>query len=267
MKLWWQSTVDYARHPSFVAALERHASRVASAGTTLTFHGMDADLGHGLPQADVILSPAVFTSVVVPLFMRNLRKAQQQGCDAFIIGTFAEPALRELRSLADIPVVSAFEASVLAGCSVAPRIALVTLSEQTVPYLEASIERHRLATRISGIRLVDREMVETSLDEQFAAPEPYLERFRAAARLAIADGADAVIPAEGVVATIVGITGLREIDAVPVIDAVGVSILAAEHAVILKERLGLQASRRRAYTRPSPAAMAALGPLWTGESR
>lgn len=265
MKFWWQSTVDYAKHPSFVAALQRHADKVASAGTSLSFHGMDADLGHGLPQGDVILSPAVFTSVVVPLFMRNLRKAERAGCDAFIIGTFAEPALRELRSLAAIPVVSAFEASVLAACSVAPRIALVTLSEQTVPYLEASIDRHRLASRISGIRLVDKVMAETTLDEQFAAPEPYLDRFRAAGRLAIADGADALIPAEGVVATIVAGNGLREIDAVPVIDAVGISILAAEHAVTLKQRLGIEASRRRAYTRPSPAAMAALGPLWTGE--
>jgi len=51
-----------------------------------------------------------------------------------------------------------------------------------------------------------------------------------------------------------------------VIDAVGVSLLAAEHAVTLQQRLGLQASRRRAYTRPTPAAMAALGPYWTGES-
>jgi len=266
MKIWWQSTVDYAKHPSFVAALQRHADRIVSPGTQVTFHGMDADLGHGLPQADVILSPAVFTSIVVPLFMRNVLKAQRQGCDAFIIGTFAEPALRELRSLAEIPVVSAFEACVLAGCSVAPRIALVTLSEQTVPYLEASIVRHELATRISGIELVDRVMVETSLDQQFDAPAAYLERFRAAARSAIAGGADAVIPAEGVVAAIVGVNGLREVDDVPVIDAVGVSLLAAEHAVTLQQRLGLQASRRRAYTRPTPAAMAALGPHWTGES-
>lgn len=267
MKFWWQSTVDYAKHPSFVAALQRHAARIVSPGDTVSFHGMDADLGHGLPQADVILSPAVFASIVVPLFMRNVLKAQQQGCDAFIIGTFAEPALRELRSMATIPVVSAFEASVLAGCSVAPRIALVTLSEQTVPYLEASIARHRLATRISGIQLVDRVMVETTLDQQFEAPEAYLERFRAATRSAIAAGADAVIPAEGVVAAIVAVNGLREVDDVPVIDAVGVAILAAEHAVTLQRRLGLHASRRRAYTSPTAAAMAALGPLWTGETR
>jgi len=45
MKIWWQSTVDYAKHPSFVAALQRHADRIVSPGTEVTFHGMDADQG------------------------------------------------------------------------------------------------------------------------------------------------------------------------------------------------------------------------------
>ena len=39
---------------------------------------------------------------------------------------------------------------------------------------------------------------------------------------------------------------------------------AAEHAITLKQRLGLKPSRLRAYTRPTPAALAALGPTWAG---
>jgi Asp/Glu/hydantoin racemase len=267
MKFWYQFTADAAKHPAFVAALRRHAERVGSAGTQVTFHGMDPELGHGLLQADVILSPAVYASVVVPLFLRNAWKAQQQGYDAFIIGTFAEPVLRELRSLLEIPVVSAFEASMLAGCSVAPKLAHLVLSEQTVPYVQASIDRHGLASRVSGIHLVDEVMLETTLDQQFEHPGPYLERFRTAARIAIAAGADAVIPAEGMVAAIVAVNGLQEVDGAPVIDAVGVSILAAEHAITLTQRLGLKPSRRRAYTRPTPAALAALGPHWSGAAR
>lgn len=267
MKFWYQFTADASKHPSFVAALHQHAERVGSPGTRITVHGMDRDLGHGLLQADVILSPAVYTSVVVPLFLRNAWKAQQEGYDAFVIGTFAEPVLRELRSLVDIPVVSAFEASMLAGCTVAPKMALLVLSEQTVPYVEASIERHRLASRVSGIHLVDTVMLETSLEREFEAPAAYLERFKAAARKAIAAGADAVIPAEGMVAAIVAVNRLQEVDGVPVIDAVGVSILAAEHATTLRERVGLKPSRLRAYTRPTAAAQAALGLLWSGTGR
>jgi allantoin racemase len=264
MKFWYQFTADAAKHPSFVAALHQHAERVGSPGTHITAHGMDADLGHGLLQADVIMSPAVYASVVVPLFLRNAWKAQQQGYDAFVIGTFAEPVLRELRSLVEIPVVSAFEASMLAGCSIAPKMALLVLSEQTVPYVEASIERHRMAARVSGIHLVDSVMLETALEQEFEAPAAYLERFKVAARKAIAAGADAVIPAEGMVAAIVAANGLQDVDGVPVIDSVGVAILAAEYAITLKQRLGLKPSRLRAYTRPTPAALAALGPIWSG---
>ena len=264
MKFWYQFTADASRHPSFVAALHQHVARIGSHGTHITAHGMDRDLGHGLLMADVILSPAVYTSVVVPLFLRNAWKAQQQGYDAFVIGTFAEPVLRELRSLVEIPVVSAFEASMLAGCTVAPKMALLVLSEQTVPYVEASIERHRLASRVSGIHLVDSVMLETDLEREFEEPAAYLDRFRAAARKAIAAGADAVIPAEGMVAAIVAVNGLQEVDGVPVIDSVGAAVLAAEHAITLKQRLGIQPSRLRAYTRPSPAALAALGPTWSG---
>lgn len=258
MKLWYQSSVDYSRHPSFVSALKAHFARIASAGVEVTVHGMDPDIGHGLPQPDIIRSPAVFMNTVVPLYMRNVRKAEAAGYDAFIVGTYAEPALVELRSLAGIPVVSAAESTLLTGCSIAPRIGLVTLSQLVVPFLEASIARHGLAHRVSGIHLVDQQMLETSLDAQFASPAAYIERFRAAARVAIAAGADAVIPAEGVVAAIVAVNGVTEVDEVPIVDGIGVPLLAAEMAVAMKERLGIEQSRRVAYTRPSPAALKAV---------
>jgi allantoin racemase len=254
MKFWWQFTVDAARHPAFVDALQGYARRIVSPGTEVSFHGMDPDIGRDLSQTE-ILCPPVYASTVVPLFLRNALRAQREGCDAFIIGTFAEPVLHELRSLCAIPVISAFESTVFTACSVAPRVGLLGLSAETVPFLEASIERHRIGSRVSGIHMIDRVMTERSLDQQFAAPEEYLERFRAGARKAIAAGAEAVIPAEGVVAAIVAINGLRDVDGVPVIDSVAVPMLAAEHMVTLKQRLGLQASRPRAYAQPSARAI------------
>ncbi|MDB5827409.1 MAG: hypothetical protein JWQ73_1629 [Variovorax sp.] len=254
MKFWWQFTIDPAKHSSFVNALQGYSKKVLSPGVEISFHGMEADLGRGLSQTD-ILSPPIYASTVVPLFLRNAIKAQREGYDAFIIGTFAEPVLRELRTLCAIPVISAFEASVLTACTVAPRIGLLGLSAETIPFLEASIERHRIASRISGIYMIDRVMTEKSLDQQFAAPKEYLERFTASARLAIAAGADALIPAEGVVAAIVAVNGLREVDGVPIIDSCGVPMLAAEHAIVLRQRVGLQVSRLRAYPQPSDSAV------------
>jgi Asp/Glu/hydantoin racemase len=168
-----------------------------------------------------------------------------------------------VKSLVKIPVVSAAETTLLTACTVAPRIGFVTLSKLVIPFLEAAALRHGLERRISGIHLVDEVMLETTLDTQFKEPGPYIEKFQKAAREAIAAGADAIIPAEAMVATILAINGIREVDNVPIIDGVGTQILAAESAFAMKSRLGIQASRRVAYTLPSDAARkAVLDSLW-----
>jgi Asp/Glu/hydantoin racemase len=134
----------------------------------------------------------------------------------------------------------------------------VTLSKLIVPFLRDSIVRHELGHRVSGIHLVDEVMLEKDLDTQFDEPGAYLKRFQAAAREAIAAGADAIIPAEAMLATIVAVNGLRSVDDVPIIDGVGVPILQAECAIRMKQRLGIEQSRKLAYTRPSAAAFKAL---------
>lgn len=255
MKLWYQVTVDFLQHPAFARKLEERTNQVASPGTTVTVHGMDRDINHGLTQTDVLMSPASFTKTIVRLFLRNVRKAEAAGCDAFVIGTYAEPALRELRSLVDIPVVSAAEICMFTAFSHAPKVAMIGLSHQTVPFIRASIARHRQAERISGIYVVNEVMTERTLDGQFDNPGPYIERFIKTARIAIAEGADAIIPAEGMVATIIGQNGVSSVDDVPIIDGVGVPVIAAEAAVTMQRRLKIGASRRNAYIKPTPAAL------------
>ncbi len=258
MKLWFQSSVAYDQHPTYERVLHDYLNANASSGTTVTVHGMDNRFGHDLSMPDIIGSPAAYISTVIPLYMDAVLTAEREGYDCFIVGTYGEPALTELRSLASIPVVSAAESSLLIGCSIAPKIGLVTLSKLIVPFLEASLERHKLGHRVSGIHLVDEVMLERDLDKLFASPQAYLDRFRAAAREAIAAGADAIIPAEAMLATIVARNDVRVIDDVPIIDGVGVPILYAEMAVTMKQKFGIEQSRRTAYTRPSTAAMSSI---------
>lgn len=258
MKIWYQVSVDFAHHKTFAHHLHAYANHVASPGTTVTVHGMDPEIGRGLPQADVLLSPASYHQAIKRLFLRNARKAEAEGYDAFLIGTYAEPALRELRSLVDIPVVSAAESTLTTAFTVAPRVAMIGLSQQTVPFNRASVTRHRFGERVSGIYTVNDVMLERTLDQQFDAPQDYIDQFLAAARIAIAEGADAIIPTEGVVATIVGVNGITEVDEVPIIDGVGVPVICAETAITLRRRLKIGPSRKRAYVRPSPEALKVL---------
>ena len=65
MKLWYQVTVDFSQHPVFAKKLEERTNQVASPGTTVSVHGMDRDINHGLTQTDVLMSPASFTKTIV----------------------------------------------------------------------------------------------------------------------------------------------------------------------------------------------------------
>ena len=55
--------------------------------------------------------------------IENAIKAEREGYDAFVLGSFSEPFLREIRSAVDIPVASVVESSVLVGCSLGHYVA------------------------------------------------------------------------------------------------------------------------------------------------
>jgi allantoin racemase len=258
LKFWYQSGVDFGHHPGYRKALTTRFAEVASPGTTVSLHGTNKKFNRGLIVDDCISSPWSYQMTYVPMFFSALQEAERTGHDAFIIGSLSEPALREMRSLATIPVVTVAESSMLTACTVAPKTALVTLSKQHAVYIKKAVDIHRLDERILGIYTVDDVMTEAELDRSFDNPGPYLEKFKDAARVAISDGADAIIAAEGMMAAMTSVNHLFEIDRVPLIDATAASVLFSEFAVAMAQRAGLEASRRFAYARPSPAALAAL---------
>lgn len=261
MKIWYQSGVDFEHHPGYRTALTRRFAEVASPGTEVTLKGTTPRFSRGLSTYDCVASPYAYQRTYVPMFLSAAEEAERTGYDAFIVATFSEPVLRELRSLATIPVVSASECSLLTACTVAPKIGLVTLSRLAQGYIEKSVATHHLEARVSGVHVVDDEMTEGELDKNFDHPGPYIERFKEAARIAIAQGAQAIIPAEGLVAAMIAINHVHDVDQIPIVDSIAAAILFAEFAVAMKTRAGLEPSRRFVYARPSAAVMAVLANL------
>jgi Asp/Glu/hydantoin racemase len=250
MKLWYQSTLNFRQYPNYEKALNAHTKRVASPGTEVIAKGRSAAFGSDLPAADAIGSPIMYHSVVTPAFVESLLAAEAENADAFIVASFSEPILPELRSLANIPVISMSEATFMAASMVAPKVGLVTLNKMVLPFIEKSTSLHKWKDRLSGVHLLEREVPEAELDQNFTSPKPYLDLLVSGIKAAIAAGAQVVIPAEGVLGVMAAENALREVDGVPVIDAIGTPILFAEMAVALKERTGVSQSRV-AYPPPS----------------
>jgi allantoin racemase len=85
--------------------------------------------------------------------------------------------------------------------------------------------------RLVGIDHLHPPLTELDLDKGFSGSAELLERFRANSRQLIAKGADVLIPAEGVLNTLMVRNALEEVDGVPVLDSYGAVLAMAEMLV------------------------------------
>lgn len=77
--------------------------------------------------------------------------AVEQGADVIIIGCFDDTGLDTMRSSLPCPVIGLGEASMVTACLVAPRFAVVTTTQGSVPVIEENITRMGLEPRCAGV--------------------------------------------------------------------------------------------------------------------
>lgn len=254
LRIWFQSTVEIATYHSYRQALLDHFARVAP-DLEVALHGVPDGTWGGLANSQVMQMPYAYHKILSDVLFVQLRKAEREGYDAFVLGSFTEPWLRELRSMTDIPVVSTAEAAVHVACSVAQKFALVTMNVENEWFQRVNMQARSLEGRVSGIYVVRPEATEREINTIFTDPSAYLARFTDVARRAIGQCADAIIPSEGLVATVVARNDLREIDGVPVVDPIAAAVLYAQMMAKLHRHTGLKPGRRWHYVKPTQAVL------------
>ncbi|GAA5089698.1 aspartate/glutamate racemase family protein [Paenalcaligenes hermetiae] len=252
MKIWHQSSVDLENYPVYKASLAKHYAKVASPGTEIHLHGVPEQMWHGMSPSEVMRVPYAYHKAMSGQLLHNVYRAEQEGYDAFVIGTYTEPLLRECRSLVDIPVISMPESTVLISCSMATKIGLVTLNDENLWFLKNAMHRHQFEGRVSGIYVIEPQLPEREMDAVFLNPTDYIEAFLHTARRAIKEGADLIIPAEGLVAEVLAANDVFEVDGVSILDGVGAPLMYAEMLARLHKLTGLHAGRQWHYRKPSP---------------
>jgi hypothetical protein len=100
-----------------------------------------------------------------------------------------------------------------------------------------------------GIFALTKERDEADVNAAFLAPDEIISEFKTAARLAIAAGADLVIPSEGLLSELLYENGVNTVDGATVLDSVGAALLKTEMLVNAKRRLGMGVSRSGAYAK------------------
>ncbi|MBA7501212.1 hypothetical protein ES704_03974 [subsurface metagenome] len=189
-------------------------------------------------------------------------QAEKEGFDAVILSCFYDPMLRELRQAVNIPVVSMLESSLALALMMGAKVGVVTVSPEAACDHEELIHKYGLRERAVRIRPIP----ETAEEQPMALMDAHrdIEAFKKVARELIADGADVLIPACGLMSPALRLApgaekeypnGLTEVDGVPVMDSIGVAIKMVEALVSLKQAGSSWISRKAFYAQATPKAL------------
>lgn len=97
LRLWHQSMTELAGLGAYRDFLVAHAARVLSAEADVQVHGLREGTYHGRTPTSAVGNAFAYHSAVDQIIDHAI-EAEREGFDAFVIGSFNEPMLREIRS-------------------------------------------------------------------------------------------------------------------------------------------------------------------------
>lgn len=210
-----------------------YLATVKDADTTLRF----LSLASGPPSIEAFHDEAVAITEMLPLI-----ETQASDADAIIINCMADPGVRAVRELVDVPVVGPAEASVSLAMQLGHSFAIVSILSNGGPWTELQVRAMGVESRLAKAVGVEIPVLELENDV-----ERTTEHLLTAARECVESrGADVIV---------LGCTGMypvverirRQLD-VPVIEPLAAALKTGEALATL----GLTHSHRGLYRRPDP---------------
>jgi allantoin racemase len=255
IRIWHQSFTDLTVMPIYRRTLTEHAAAVMGSEAEVKVHGLRPGT-YSEACAPIAAIRHRWVAAVQELQIADAAMvAEREGFHAMAVGCFFDPGLRAARSVVNIPVVSLGESCALAACSLGRRFGMVTLcADQSADYSEM-IHSYGLERRFAGAVALEPGIDEFALEADADVARSIEERFEQACARVIAQGADIVIPADGVLNEFLVRRGrLKAHGEVPVMDSLGVLFQHAAFMVRIARTTGAGVSRLQMYTQP-PAAM------------
>lgn len=244
MRIWHQSFTVLDDVPHYRDALARHLSAAAGEGHEVHLHGMRPGT-YPSDYPGTHIRYAYLSGLHKEQFVHAALRAQDEGYDAFLIATIPDTGYEEVRTLVDIPVVTFGQTSVLMAAQLGRTVGIVNFIAELEPQLRRNMEVYGLDRVVGPIRQVRSEF--TDVMAAYADPGPLVAAFEAAAREAIAAGADVVVPGEGPLNVFLADQGISRVDDVPVLDSLGTCVRVALLRATQHQEQGLIPSRRGFY--------------------
>jgi len=247
MKIWHQSMTDLTQLPGYRRNMTDHAAKVLGAGHEVVIKGMPAGVYGRVAPVKALQYPYL-EFLNARFICEAALAAEREGFDALSIGCYLDTGLKLARSLVDIPVVSITETSMLLSCSLGRRFGIVTIDPFMVDHFIGLAGEYGLSERVSSILSLDPPIQEFDLEGDGHRAE---ELFLQSCHRAIAEGADVIIPGEGVLNEFAFSRGITSCGGVPILDG---NAAAWQYAILLAglhRKNGLTVSRKLSYPKPS----------------
>lgn len=249
-KVWYQSFVHPVQQAPYTKRLQATLDAIASPGIRFEVKGLDPPL----EDFDALSELRCGGQMI-----RNALQAEKQGYDAFVLGHFQEPALVELRSAVDIPVVSLGESNMLAALSLGHRFGLVTVDPVFLPWHDRQVRAAGLGERCAGIEAITMNVA--GFMKAYTDKRAYARvraDFAKQVRPLVEAGAEVIIAAGGLAQMLFARERPFLIDGAPVLNGIAVVAKAAEMALALKDISGVSISRRGTYAKAAAASINAF---------
>ena len=235
MRIWHQSLTVLEDVPEYAARMREHIRRAVRPDTEVVLHGLlPGTYPANYPGDDI--SYAFFFAMHSLQFPLQALNAEKAGFDAMAVCTLPDPMLREARSLVDIPVVGAGEVCFAAAAAGGRKFGMLLFIDRMAERYREQIREMRLEANCVGIEPVGFTFREAMA--AFANPGLIMDRFDIAARRLIAAGARAIIPGEIPLNVLLASIGKRDVDGVPLLDSLALTLQAAEKAPRERPREG-----------------------------
>ncbi|HIH96230.1 MAG TPA: hydantoin racemase [Thermoplasmata archaeon] len=185
-----------------------------------------------------------YETLVLPDILYLIKRTEEEGYDAAIIGCFYDPGLREAREISEIVIVAPAEASMHIASTLGNKFSIIVGRKKWIPQMMDNVVRYGLKEKLASFKSVDLGVYNFHKSEKGTA-----EMLKKVSKEAIEkDGAEVIIL--GCTIQFGFFKELQDYLGAPVIDAVICPFKFAEFLVELKKRYKWGHSRVCEYEPP-----------------
>ncbi|MDF2680579.1 MAG: hydantoin racemase [Brevibacillus sp.] len=183
--------------------------------------------------------------MVMPDIVHMVKKAEEDGYDAAIIGCFYDPALRACREVSKYMAITApAEASLHIATTLGESVSIIVGRQKWIPEMKENVHKYGFSHKLASFKSLEMGVLDFQKDHKMT-----MSRIRQAAREAIErDGADVIIL--GCTAEIGFYQELQDELGFPVIDVSLASVKYAEFLVNIKQKMKWSHSKKVGYQSP-----------------